>query len=515
MMLAARNKGQPDLVYTRNVKRHIVLLIVLIVVFSLTRLEARQNRISLGVVDGWNDLATVDGVRIVEGKRGFADIVLLDGEYAPDENTDMLLHFDYSAIDVMGRYTTVEGGGQTSTRMSRIGAGVGVFEGQGVALSPRPGSMFSPGVSWGDFSIEFWLYPATLGEGDTIVLWESSRRRGNRLIPQEVRCSIRGRRLTWQFENVFMPADHSEKTIVITGRTGLIPRSWRHHLLRFDSSIGLLEYLIDGIPEAITHVTSSGYEGDEQYVPLTGRAIEGDLRIGSTLNGLLDEFRISKSFIEKPFVETYAQRTGTAMSRVFDLEYSNSRLASIEAEIDTPGDTEVLFYYRLGEDFRSRSEVIGPWISFRPGDVFLSATRGRYLQILIELLPDGLGQETPSVSTIEILYEPDLPPHAPSWVEVDPDDGSLSVSWRASADSDVAGYLVYYGDRPGQYFGTDSSTGVSPIDVGPSTEVSLEGLSNGRLYYVAVVSYDAGSPPHISGFSRETAARPSNIHRRK
>ena len=203
------------------------------------------------------------------------------------------------------------------------------------------------------------------------------------------------------------------------------------------------------------------------------------------------------------------------MTKVYDLEYNNSLLSRISAEIEIPGNTGIHFYYRLGEAFRSMSEVVAEWIPFIPGENFPGSTRGRYLQILVELFPDGEGNLTPTLSSLQVDFIPDLPPHPPAWVRIDSQNEALAVNWQASTDSDVSGYLVYYGSKPGQYFGTESATGPSPIDAGGSTAVNLEGLENGRLYYVAIVSYDGGSPPHMSGFSREEAARPSTMHRRE
>ena len=92
---------------------------------------------------------------------------------------------------------------------------------------------------------------------------------------------------------------------------------------------------------------------------------------------------------------------------------------------------------------------------------------------------------------------------------------ALSVTWQASTDDDVSGYLVYYGNKPGQYFGSDSGAGRSPVDAGGGTSLILDGLENGKLYYISVVSYDSSSPPHKSEFSIERAARPSVIHQRE
>ncbi|MFW5747687.1 MAG: hypothetical protein ACOCX6_02700, partial [bacterium] len=71
------------------------------------------------------------------------------------------------------------------------------------------------------------------------------------------------------------------------------------------------------------------------------------------------------------------------------------------------------------------------------------------------------------------------------------------------------GYLIFYGTRPGRYFGTDSDDGPSPVDAGMNTEFTLEGLENGKLYYFSVAAYDDATPPHRSGFSDEVSARPS------
>ena len=133
----------------------------------------------------------------------------------------------------------------------------------------------------------------------------------------------------------------------------------------------------------------------------------------------------------------------------------------------------------------------------------------------MELFPDGTGNLSPVVSSIQVKFVQDLPPHPPAWINIESKNEAITVNWLESTDSDVMGYLVYYGSKPGQYFGTGSSTGQSPIDVGNSTEITLEGLTNGKLYYAAVVAYDSGVPPHRSEFSKESAARPSNLHQRE
>ena len=485
---------------------------MLISTLFLSPLYALENSISMGVEDNWVDLSWAERVSLVEGKRGYIDVVLRDGEYSPDEHTDLLLHFNSSIVT--GFYSAMEKDPNITHQVSRLGPGAGVFQesGDGFLLKPEAGALFSPGVSWGDFSIEFWLYPATLDEGSGIIAWNGSRFAAESIINQKVSCSITDGVILWRFENVFLPPDLGKSVFELQGRRGLIPRQWKHHLLRYNSATGLLEYLVNDEPEAIIHATGSGRERGVPYIPYTGDATDNVLEIGGSLNGLIDELRISDTFVTEPRITTYTQNAGIVSSRVFDLGYSNSILSRIEAETATPGETGVSFFYRLSERVISRHDVAGDWRPFSPGAPFPAETRGRYLQVLVELYPDGSGGVSPTLSTISIYYEPDLPPHPPGWIDVIPGNETLTLSWQAATDSDVAGYFVYYGSKPGQYFGTGSMTGQSPIDVGNSTEVTLEGMENGKLYYLAVVSYDSSDPPHQSPFSKEVAARPSHLH---
>jgi len=58
----------------------------------------------------------------------------------------------------------------------------------------------------------------------------------------------------------------------------------------------------------------------------------------------------------------------------------------------------------------------------------------------------------------------------------------VSISWNDNAESDLAGYKVYYGTAPHTYRNT--------LDVGPFTSAVIDGLSSGTTYYFAVTAYD-------------------------
>jgi len=160
--------------------------------------------------------------------------------------------------------------------------------------------------------------------------------------------------------------------------------------------------------------------------------------------------------------------------------------------------------------------------------------QGRYAQVRAELYPDGSGRLAPSLSSITFRYEADLPPPAPARLVAYPKDGAVELHWTKVPVADLAGYLVYYGDRPGEYFGTGADQGPSPVDAGDTTTLTITGIPDGRLLYFVVAAYD-GAPDPDAGlpgarvgdagaalaraesrageFSPETSARPSRTAR--
>jgi hypothetical protein len=61
--------------------------------------------------------------------------------------------------------------------------------------------------------------------------------------------------------------------------------------------------------------------------------------------------------------------------------------------------------------------------------------------------------------------------------------GDVTLAWDANTESDVAGYLLWYGTQPGSY--------MTSVDVGNRTEWTLTGLPDGQRYYFAVQAYNA------------------------
>jgi hypothetical protein len=301
--------------------------------------------------------------------------------------------------------------------------------------------------------------------------------------------------------------------VSLSGTKQLLPRTWHHHLLRFDSREGLLEYRLDGLPEAILHVTDTGREAGSIAVPVLGSAFSGALVLGAGFTGFMDELRISRRFVDDPVLSRFLGKTGVATSRIIDLGYSATRIARIETVDATPSDSGIEFSYQAADTWGGRRllKTDTDWVPFVPGSDFGDTLKARYIQLRVEMYPDGSRTQSPRLSSLRVVYEPNLPPAPPAGLVATAGNGKVTLTWRKVNDLNVKGYVVFYGTSPHNYLGTGAAQGSSPVDAGSSTTIEIGGLENGSLYYFAVAAYDTSDPRQQSEFSAETSARPSRI----
>ena len=516
-----------------NIKGISILAICLL---SAVPARGLEERITLfpGKSSAIGDWLT-DGAVLRKGFKGGNDYVLAEEAYKVDASVDLLLHFDAASdTDVTGNWTLRPGPAfSLNAGKALLGAGSGSFRGPSSALSLIPGaaSAFGKDSSFRDFSIEFWLFPANADNGEIIMLWQSLRKLPSGVLPQQLSCVVSGGRLDWSFAGFFSRPGGSrvadaDSRVELRGRSVLVPRVWSHHLLRFDGDTGLLEYLVDGRPEATTYATASGHEGGTVFEPAVGAA--APLKFCPEYSGLADELRISRAFVEKPALEPFGRDPSLVVTPIADLGFGNSRLVAVDAEYKAPGTASVEFAYRIADSWSAwRAADAGKeaaWTPLRPGEALPESTRGRYVQVRAELYADGAGRLTPSLSSVTLRYEADPPPPPPARLIAVPKDGAVELHWTRVPEADLAGYLVYYGEKPGEYFGAGADQGPSPIDAGNTTTLTLTGVPNGRLLYFVVAAYDSGPDPdagvqsapdtkraeaRAGEFSPETAARPS------
>jgi hypothetical protein len=492
---------------------------IALLIFLIASVAPAQERVArVGGAEGWQDLLLQSGVELQRGRRDNLEVVLSGAAYRPDAETDLLLRFDETTRrDATGTYE-LDVAPRITSRVSRRGSAAAVFapEDERLRLEPVTAALFSPNRVWSDFSIEFWLYPTRAAEGETILVWEGARSRGTtEVVSQEIRASIANRRLVWRFRNVFLPPDQSELEIILESRTDLVPRTWQHHLLRYDAETGLLEYLRDGRTEAVTYATSSRSERGTVYFPYIGDASKDTVEVGESLVGFLDELRVSSAFREPPDLGHYEPFGGTVVTRPLDLGSGAARVVRFDAEYAAPQTAAVHLYYRAAES-RNTLRAADPdtgWTPFEPGREVQNPVQGRFIQLRAELYPGGERRSSPRLFELRVVYEPDLPPSPPTGLVAVPGDGEVTLRWNAVPEPDLTGYTVFYGTRSGRYFGTGAEIGSSPATIGERTEVTLDGLENGTLYFFAVASRDASSTAGESVLSSEVTARPSRLGR--
>jgi hypothetical protein len=509
-----------------------------------------ENTLILGTESSWNAVDTRRGITELDSIR--PNSVLTLSSIRPDDpSLDMALSFDEGSperfVDKTGRYRALASPALSAVnyRWSRAGTGAALFSGESprqgldgpagaVIISPQsPNALLRSGQYIKDFSIEFWIYPLNMESGENLLSWSATRltRQGGKTF-QRILCTVAKNRLNWSFLDFFSsPDDGAQMPLSLIG-SPILPQSWSHHLIRFDSHTGLLEYLVNGRLEALAYATTTGGEGGEVYAPVVGDG--GTLVLGSRFTGLMDEFRIYNRYYETPLLSRYPLEGGRIETQPLDLGERNSKVLKVEAlggyfyptgrtpkaggiiQNDYEGlsrfrfanDSMIQFFIRAADTPYQWTGEESEWIPFEPGTDFNGTVRGRYVQLAAVFYPSGDGEAAPYLDKIQVVYRRDDPPLPPSMITAVARDGAVELSWRASVDTDISGYLVYFGEASGEYFGESALLGASPIDAGKRTSLRVGGLKNGALYYFAVAGYDRNNPANVGTFSREVSARP-------
>jgi hypothetical protein len=517
----------------------IAFLFAIFLIVLPSGVAADETVITLGGSAGWPALSSSTGLAHGKGRLGQDALVLSSvlpsdradsrvasalppamqtafapsGQFAanPAGKTDLFLSFDDEPFaDAAGNYdvvssTFIRAGKDKARRGS--GAALCDSEGKGLVLRGKNGALFSTPGETTSFSIEFWLYPAVIENGSTLFLWRSARAGRPESLYQFIRASLFRNHLEWTFSNIWTTTAGKPIDVTIAGKKNLVPRVWTHHVLSYDADSGIITYWLDGSTEDIRYVTSTGSESGDVYPALFGPP--ADVEIAPEFSGLIDEFRIVRAAsgfdsLDSRYeaLERYPAGGGRFESMPIDSGGLESTLNSISAVVSEPSSTGTAFFVRAGDNFYQWTDEYPAWIPVEPGKK-IKGVVGRYFQVAGELYPDGTGSATPTVTSVSLHYEKDTLPWPPSKVFATAGSGEVTLRWVASIDFDAAGYLVYYGDHPGEYFGA----GV-PIDAGKSLSYTVSGLKNGKVYYFCVAAYDASGPRFPGTLSGEVYARP-------
>jgi hypothetical protein len=504
-----------------------------------------EKSLLIGAGAGWEAMVTRSGVLELGLARPHPVLALSSAESAmPSPEADLRLSFDEQRkedfADSCGKWLVISSSGvkAVSSPWDRRGGGAARFEGLAgnagegpLVVIPGRDALFAAQNRVGSFTLEFWLYPLNLESGEKILNWTSSTPggQGNYLV-RGIMCMVSKNTLRWDFVDFFeSPSGGESMSLTLTG-PALTPKSWSHHLIRFDGQTGLLEYLVDGNLSALDYAARGGREGGEVFTPLMGGG--GSFVIAGRFSGLIDEFNISGDTHDVTAAALVKYRKGgRAETRTLDLGDASARVLRIEAgggwtrggaksfyagknQCRFDDYSELALYVRAGSTPYNWDGI--PWVKVTPGTELDESVKGRFIQAAVDFFPSGDGETSPYLDELCIVYRTGGPIDPPSWVSAAAKDGEVEISWRETPSKELGGYLVYFGASGGEYLGSyaivNGKRVVSPIDAGYLTSVKIEGLENGILYYFAVASYDK-NVREPGEFSRETAARPVRMNK--
>ncbi len=462
---------------------------------DLSRDPPGVSRIDFGGRNGWFPFREERGVTLRSGWRGGDDILLSDRRHTVSEQTDLVVNFDGSLHDVSGRYDLRDiQGVEYHGDMSRFGEGSAAFDGAATfSLAPREGSIFSAYTHPGSFVMDVWIYPTHIADGADIFRWNGALVNTTHPVVQEVRFGTEAGRLQWALRNVVIQEREkgslrNVSDVVLTARRPPIPQRWTHHRLRYDAERSQLTYLVDGIPEATTFLTDTGREGGSPNALLFGSDTGEGIVVGRNYYGLIDAIHFERNAAYPVYTERYTGTPGEFISAPIPLGDGGGRLYAIDTHYETPGNTDVRLYYRVGDSFSQQPWQPVPVDGKIPQGAGGDEQRGRYVQLRGLLLSDAAGAVSPRIREIEILYRPFPTPPSPNNVRGRSINGGVELHWDAVHSDTAERYRVFLGERPGRYLGTDNV--VSPVSVEEGTSVTITGLEPDRSYVFTVESVD-------------------------
>jgi hypothetical protein len=271
----------------------------------------------------------------------------------------------------------------------------------------------------------------------------------------------------------------------------------------------LIEYLVDGEPEDVTYANRSGREAGDMFPVYIGMRPDTALQVAPSFVGLMDELRISRQLVREPNLSPATTAPGSFTSMVLDLGFDASQVTRLQWTGRAEGQAELRLSVRGADSTAPFLEEDEGWIEVGPAGRPREPVSGRYVQVRGRMLPGAPSDPLPQLSRVAIRFEPNRPPNPPVYLMATSSGGTVRLEWSEVPEEDILGYRVYYGRRPGSYFGSDAERGPSPLDVGDRTSVELDGLENGVLYFFAVAAYDASGLTPRTRLSQEVSARPT------
>lgn len=505
-------------------------------------ISSAENKVMIfGGKEGWSKVINRKSVTEGKGRFGYNAMMLSTNSRKSTEDTDLLLDFEKRPFkDKSAKYTVVASDFGIS-KDAAMGKGAALSRGQmnktgGMIIRGMNTSIFGTEGPTGSFYIEFWLKPSVAENGEVVLSWRSSRKSGyvldrngdietKNVLYQMFLCSFLNNRLVWDLTNMFDTLEvgiqsnrynrEANEVISLKGLKNVVPGKWSHHALIYDDANGALEYRVDGVLEDIKYITSTKHEGGAVYPMCLG--VPADIEICSSYTGMIDDLRIQRG--------TKADALSFAAENAAGLDYSRystdlgrfetepilvspaSTIESLVALMTMPPQTDVRLYVRSGDNFYNWNDTFPKWHSVKSGES-IEGISGRYFQVACDLMSDGGGEISPSVTELQLHYAEKSSPLPPFNVRASAGDGSVTINWSHSVDESAGHYYVFYGTKSGEYLCRTAAEGASPIDAGDNNALTITGLKNGTIYYFAVAAVSKYDRRIQGTLSKEVYARP-------
>ena len=493
-----------------NVKLFNVLFIFLVFSLHLTPDEAT---IEFGGQKGWGQLSSVENVAYTQGLHGFNSLELLASPERTNESYDLFLSFDGDTSKDYLEFYDVLSSKASYVKKEKAKYGTGALlcranaKEPAMVLSPKNNSFFFGNSKLNSFTIEFWLCPQNLRAGSNILKWWSQILEKKVFMFQNIIVSVVDNKLEWSLFNIWRDSNNKGIDVIVRSSNQLPLEKWTHHLLTFDDETGLLEYRINGKVDSTRYLTPSNEETNRIFYSMKGKTSK--LLIGEGYSGLIDNLIVKNSFSPQGFQEAiktgerYDKNGGRVVSHIIDTGGVNSIPKMLDARMDIEKEATVAFFIRTSNNPYNWTNSFPQWRAVSKKEAIFNCQPGRFFQIAFNIYPTKDGSSSPVIHSLTLDYDRDTFAKPPIELIAKEGDGYVDLSWSRSIDFDVKGYLVFFGDREGQYLLPSS-----PIDAKDSLSIRIYNLENGKLYFFSVAAYDENGKLNPGEFSKEVWIRP-------
>lgn len=300
----------------------------------------------------------------------------------------------------------------------------------------------------GDFTLNLYFKPYSLTDGQILIKkWgQILDRNRDMMISQGFYAEIRRSKVVIHFEN-FFHFHKKHKSITFNDGKELKTGKWYRITVTYDSKTGELIKYLNGKTEEILYVTKTGKKDSTVFYPHFLKGNHLPIVIGENVLGVIDEVSINNKKVIPVPAEKYTSSDSVWTSRVFQVK-SGSQLEKIQID---GSDLEhyVNIRVRFSENYFPEYSKQIHWhnvpenknLSSYSDFPLISGKEFQYIQIQA-LLKNFDTSKPQKISQIHFILNHDDPPEPVEFVEAEPLNQAVRLSWQMSTETDIKGYIV-------------------------------------------------------------------------